>query len=78
VDLLHGILVSQLGRNVVWNQEAKRQALVDSLKHVTPEMRRYLSNQKRWGKDELERPDFVWHILLQSFATWGTARATRG
>jgi hypothetical protein len=60
------------------NQEAKRQALVDSLKHITPEMRKYLSNQKEWGKDELERPDFVWHILLQSFATWGTARGHEG
>jgi len=63
---------------MVLNQEAKRQALVDSLKHITPEMRRYLSSQKRWGKGELERPDFVWHILLQSFATWGTARGHEG
>src|SRR5215204_4182285 len=75
---LHGILVSQVGRNMVLNQEAKRQALVDSLKHITPEMRRYLSDLKRWGKEELERPDFVWHILLQSFATWGTARGHTG
>jgi hypothetical protein len=67
-----------LGRNVDLNQEAKRQALVDSLKHITPEMRKYLSNQKEWGKDELERSDFVWHILLESFATWGTARGHEG
>jgi len=60
------------------NECSKRQALVDSLKRITPEMRSYLSNQKRWGKDELERPDFVWHILLQSFATWGTARGHEG
>ena len=60
------------------NEASKRQALVDSLKRITPEMRSYLASQKTWGKDELKRPDFVWHILLQSFATWGTARATRG
>jgi hypothetical protein len=60
------------------NEASKRHALVDSLKRITPEMRRYLSNQKRWGKGELERPDFVWHVLLQSFATWGTARGHEG
>jgi hypothetical protein len=51
---------------------------VDSLKHVTPEMQRYLDNLKRWGQEELERPDFVWHILLQSFSTWGGARGHEG
>jgi hypothetical protein len=60
------------------SEEAKRQALVDSLKQITPEMRKYLSNQKKWGKDELERPDFVWHILLQSVATLGGTRSWYG
>ncbi len=60
------------------NKESKRLALVDSLKRITPEMQRYLRNLKEWGKEELERPDFVWHILLQSFATWGGARGHEG
>jgi hypothetical protein len=41
-------------------------------------MQRYLGNLRRWGKKELERPDFVWHILMQSFATWGGARGHEG
>ena len=44
------------------SQEPKIQALVDSLKRTTPEMQKYPRNLKRWGKDELERLDFVWHI----------------
>jgi hypothetical protein len=59
-------------------KDAKRAALVNSLKRITPEMRDHLSNQKRRGKEELERPDFVWHILLQSFSTWGGARGHEG
>ena len=60
------------------NRRSKRQVLVDSLKRPTPGMQRYLDNLKRWGQEELERPDFVWHILLQSFATWGGARGHEG
>jgi hypothetical protein len=60
------------------DNEAKRQALVDSLKHITPEMRERLRDLKREGEAELKRPDFVWHILLQSFATWGGDRGHQG
>lgn len=59
-------------------KEAKRQALVDALRDITPEMQNKLSNLQRWGKAEAKRPDFVWHILLQSFATWGGARGAEG
>ncbi len=65
-------LGASVGKGAAVKPEAKRQALVHSLKVITPQMRRFLSNQKSLGKAELERPDFVWHILLQSFATWGT------
>jgi hypothetical protein len=60
------------------SQESKIQALVDSLERTTPEMQKYLRNLKRWGKDELERLDFVWHILLQSFSTRGGAKGHEG
>ena len=59
-------------------KEAKRQALVDALRDLTPEMLDGLSSWKRWGKAEARRPDFVWHILLQSFATWGGVRGAEG
>ncbi len=58
--------------------EAKRQALVNSLKHTTPEMWEQLSALKEWGTSESQRQDFVWHILLQSFATWGGAKGKEG
>jgi len=59
-------------------KEAKRQALVVALRHITPEMQDGLSSWKRWGIKEAKRPDFVWHILLQSFATWGGVRGAEG
>ncbi len=60
------------------NEESKRQAIVDSLKHITPEMWEQLRGQKERGIGESKRHDFVWHILLQSFATWGGARGHEG
>jgi len=59
-------------------KDSKRQALVDSLRHVTPEMRERLSAMKEEGTRERERPDFVWHMLLQSFATLGGTRGWHG
>jgi hypothetical protein len=67
-----------LGRNIDLNREAKRQALVDSLKHITPEMRERLAAMKEEGRREIERPDFVWHMLLESFATLGGTRGYEG
>ncbi len=54
--------------------ETKKQALADSLKHITPEMWEQLRALKEWGTSESQRQDFVWHFLLQSFAisTLGT------
>jgi hypothetical protein len=63
---------------MIVDKEAKRQALVDALKRITPEMRERLRDLKREGETELQRPDFVWHILLQSFATWGGDRGYEG
>ncbi len=60
------------------DKESKRQALVDSLKRITPEMQKKLEGLKRWGADKLEQPDFVWDALLRSFATWGGTRGYPG
>lgn len=59
-------------------QEARRRALVDALGEITPEMRARLRELQEWGKAESERPDFVWHMLLQSFATLGGSRGWHG
>lgn len=60
------------------NKESRRQILVDALKHPTPKMRKTLRKRKKEGERELERPDFVWHLLLQSFSTWGGSRGWAG
>lgn len=41
------------------NKRAKRQALVNSLRQITPEMRDDLRSWKTWGISESKRPDFV-------------------
>jgi hypothetical protein len=51
---------------------------VDALKHPTPKMRRTLRKRKKEGERELQRPDFVWHLLLQSFSAWGGSRGWAG
>lgn len=60
------------------NKDSKRQALVDALRDRTPEMKDELSHLQKWSKAELKRPDFVWHMLLQSFATLGGSNGYRG
>jgi hypothetical protein len=60
------------------NKESRRQILVDALKHPTPKMRKTLRKRKKEGERELQRPDFVWHLLLQSFSTWGGSRGWAG
>jgi hypothetical protein len=63
---------------VPMDKEARRRALVDALRSPTPEMRATLRVLKEKGSRELERPDFVWHLLLQSFSTWGSSRGWEG
>lgn len=60
------------------DKESKRQTLVRSLKDLTPEMKETLRKRKEEGRREMERPDFVWHLLLQSFATLGGSRGWEG
>ena len=58
--------------------ESRRQRLIDALKHLTPEMKETLRQRKEEGLEQKDRPDFVWHSLLQSFATMGNARGWDG
>lgn len=60
------------------DRESRRQRLIDALRHLTPEMKETLRERKEEGLEQKDRPDFVWHSLLQSFATMGNARGWDG
>lgn len=60
------------------NKESKREILIEALKNIPPEMRRELEILQEEGKSEQTRPDFIWHFLLQSFATMGSSRGWHG
>jgi hypothetical protein len=60
------------------DSESKRERLLGALRHLTPDMKETLRNRKEEGLEQRDRPDFVWHSLLQSFATMGNARGWDG
>jgi hypothetical protein len=55
----------------------RRTALVDALHDAHEAMEERLDELKG-ARELLERPDFVWHVLLQSFATMGSSRGWDG
>jgi SAM-dependent methyltransferase len=57
--------------------ESKRKMLVEILKRIPPEIKEKLDVLKK-GSKGLKRPDFIWHFLLQSFATMGNSRGWKG
>ncbi len=61
---------------MVW--ETKRKALVDALRAITPEKMDEMLGSREVDHEALERLDFVWHFLLQSFATMGNSRGWDG
>jgi hypothetical protein len=67
-----------LGWEEAMDKESKRQSLIDALRNLTPEMEETLRRNKEEGREEADRPDFVWHFLLQSFATMGNIRGWDG
>lgn len=52
--------------------------MLGALKHLTPDMKVTLRTRKEEGLEQRDRPDFIWHSLLQSFATMGNARGWDG
>ncbi len=60
------------------DSESKRQRLLGALRHLTPDMKETLRKRKEEGLEQRDRPDFIWHSLLQSFATMGNARGWDG
>jgi hypothetical protein len=59
------------------SKEQRRQKLVELLKNISPEMKRKLMDSKR-SRDDIKRPDFIWHALLVSVATLGNERGYQG
>jgi endonuclease III len=57
-------------------QSAQNKILL-AVQKVAVEKKRELERLKR-GRSGLKRPDFIWHYLLQSFATMGRASGSRG
>ncbi len=51
--------------------------LLNILSNLPTFMQKKLEELKR-AKDLINRPDFIWHILLQSFATMGNSRGFEG
>jgi thermostable 8-oxoguanine DNA glycosylase len=52
---------------------SKREKLIEAVKQLAQEHRGELEMQKQKARQQLKRPDFVWHYLLQSFATMGSS-----
>jgi thermostable 8-oxoguanine DNA glycosylase len=55
----------------------KQELLVSALKEVANQKVDMLNEHKK-GYDGLERPDFLWHFLLQSFSTMGRSSGWDG
>lgn len=60
------------------DKESKRQALVNSLKDITSEEMDEMLGSRGVDHEAIGRPNFVWHFLLQSFATMGNSRGWHG
>jgi hypothetical protein len=60
------------------DSESKRRRLLGALRHLTPGMKETLRTRKEEGLEQRDRPDFMWHSFLQSFATMGNARGRDG
>ncbi len=56
----------------------KRKKLIDLLKYPMQDMKTKLAKLKQDGQLGLSRKDFIWHYILQSFATWGRSKGFAG
>jgi hypothetical protein len=66
-----GTSITVIGeRQAKTNESVARNKLVAVVRALAAEKRKELEEHKA-GSRELARPDFLWHVLLQSFATMG-------
>ncbi|MCS3715470.1 hypothetical protein GGP64_003324 [Salinibacter ruber] len=59
------------------SKDRRKAALIRALRDRTPEMEEWVGRMSD-PNPKYEREDFVWHLLLQSFATWGSSRGFDG
>ena len=70
------ILVAQDGSTTTWDQYKGRLTAREKLIIAATTLvknKRHALNRMKDSVSQLERPDFLWHYLLQSFATMGRA-----
>jgi hypothetical protein len=72
------MVIQRLPAINLMDKDRRRKALVAALSALTPEMRERLEELKRTARENLQRDDFIWHHLLQSFATMGNSRGWFG
>jgi hypothetical protein len=62
------------GSNGNMNTNLPRNKLVEALRNAPRRMREKLDSLKRMGEDLSNRPDLIWHMLLQSMSGMGNNR----
>jgi hypothetical protein len=81
MNLLHAldllIILLFFKRRKAVNKEQKREKLISLLKNVPGYMTKRL-NELKAECIGLERNDFIWHYILQSFSTMGNSRGHAG
>lgn len=58
-------------------KEEKKASLIKALRSIPTDMWNLIEMHKK-GAEDLKRPDFIWHFMLQSLATQGNSRGADG
>ena len=75
------VIIREQGQSIAGKTEysaEKRRRLVLFLQNLPLKMKEQLNKNKEDGRRDIKRPDFIWHLLLQSFATLGNSRGWQG
>lgn len=75
--LTDGKISAKSQRSTGSSEDRRRAALIRALQDRTPEMKKWVGRMSD-PDPKYEQKDFVWHLLLQSFATWGNSRGWKG
>ncbi|MCS3629018.1 hypothetical protein GGP53_002897 [Salinibacter ruber] len=75
--LTDGEMPTRSHENTASSEDQRREALIRALRDRTPEMEKWIGRMSD-PDPKYEQQDFVWHLLLQSFATWGSSRGFDG
>jgi len=81
LDFGRRVIVREQGQFLAGKTEyssEKRRRLILFLQNLSPKMKETLDRIKEDGRRDMKRPDFIWHLLLQSFSTMGNSRGWQG